>query len=1773
MAGLFRPGDVGAANNPNNQIPDGARRAAKVQGTPDNIADSNDDINPAAQNVAWIYAGGSGGLLYAFTPSLSGQSSGGAAGTPNARGGDDRLFGVPTPKVAIVDAATYEAIQGLVKGGGDPNPDLPGNSLIRSGSIARKGGKNFYEWGETVYVVIYDLLGRTSPTTEDDFYVLGNGAVQIEFRNALQNSRSGGTQGFLYTNNGTVATYHANNSSDAAATPLGIAILKFRLGDNSPQFPQTPGDTIQISAVQNGVRQPGRVVNIVQSARTTLDSADGFFSIANPIAVQGFLASTTGGTLGVDAKNANNIQNGVGPFAAVADQYGNVKSHLTFAQVNSNGATDPDKYNYEYAAALTNGNRVRRRDLRRYIINGATASLNPAFSSLLKDQNGGDDPEYDFPVVVNTGYINHGDTGTTDVGTTGNSTTTQNLRIMNRSLLPILKNVRVAPTSALIWRYWPGRIPNAEADITSNPRYTPNGMDIGGRINPLPWETGINEAKPWNPTAPGNSSPDYPDISTSTSVKVSSASGNLTVGPGNLNAGLNGDGTANASILSGPRPATPLAPVYATSAAVTVPKYQPANLVATHNLTSAYIPPSVDDGVNATIKPILETNPAPLQLPRGLDNRNLRQLGANGLFNGNRDIAPYGYSTRMTVAVGSSSTIGNSSVVLSLQFQLRSSGLDPNNRGALATTYGGAPYREFEMAVGIPVDASMKVAEETVDLGSLGHSFGIENGLLGYGAGADPAFATGLLPAPLFNTTVFPNNNNAPYGTYFKKFTIQNTGNVNLWNIRAAQRIENPTNAATAGSGFPFRYLGLLSENVDQKYGILAVGADPLSTAGNQMPLIVTSLDKRYDAAWDNYLQTGPAAFSQPYTVPLEDGTTPYNQYYAGFAGRHTLHKPIPSLNALTVASVPDLPSGQYLRPLTDPQPQGLTTVVGVAVPLGTPSGTYSSTAFGQRFVVFEDHDTNRVYSAVPTVPATGFFINPAGPLYAGSNVLHPGAKPIQTRLPGGGEGIWRYRFRADGTLEPLPASNPGINLKVTVGESALTGDIADRGLEAAAVPMNVAHGRLPAVDTVPVIDASGKSLRPAASLTPAAYRAADGKIHLFYSRNYQQDPDPTKPFAQPGQPFKLFTATLNWNAPLGAFQANNIGAPLTDARANAGKWFSDSQIIGPTAGSSLESNIAPFVLQPDPTLDGASLYWVNSRPQAGGTTYNQIFYSPLNGQGQPTDPDGGKPFLTGYDPALQRYAPRALYAPYPAPSNGSAIVFYYGGITGKWSLFYSVRPAAINGAPVGAAPDATKSGEAARELALPLPASIASATDPSPIYRGPMIIANGTSFRQAQVVDVFYSGVLKTTQTADVYQSRFEITGSDDRIRLRALPFARITGETLKAASRGAMYQGVNVSWNRNLQPDSSGFFDDLPIIYIGSPNTPVTFPNRDITKPANRKDNQWQYDAATNVLYQSFTRTLNDGKQHQGVVYVDADSGAVRFRGSGGPGEGETVYADYSPQVQRLTSGGPGSAGVFAVWDNRALPATLQPGVRNSVLRRVSDMEHAGRNWLFYQKGSSALQYGSRRVGIDLRSIPVARGGMVTGSDETIALGNRSPSGNQAPRVTQVFVYGWNQNVRAEIDIETGRVYVAPQFEGLPVRVTYFVHKASSDTVTQRSVDTFNGIPVYLRQIDEVTSLTEGAGPKQVPLLKAVNESQPYAFLDLTNYAGAVTRTDPAPAGDPTLQTGRIWLFWASPRGRQGAQTDSTTADLFPPGYDLYWQTLAPNFDPKTFSGLPPL
>jgi hypothetical protein len=299
---------------------------------------------------------------------------------------------------------------------------------------------------------------------------------------------------------------------------------------------------------------------------------------------------------------------------------------------------------------------------------------------------------------------------------------------------------------------------------------------------------------------------------------------------------------------------------------------------------------------------------------------------------------------------------------------------------------------------------------------------------------------------------------------------------------------------------------------------------------------------------------------------------------------------------------------------------------------------------------------------------------------------------------------------------------------------------------------------------------------------------------------------------------------------------------------------------------------------------------------------------------------------------------------------------------------------------------------------------------------------------------------------------------------------------------------------------------------------------------------------------------------------IYADATAGVIRFRGVGTPTSRDQVFASYQPRLYRLTADDAADTGVTVVNDNRTLAAGT--GSYSGIVRRPNATTMgAGRSWLVWQKGAepgrpATLYMSTRRVGIDLRSLslPVAQR---LALEETVGLeAPTAPGASQFPSVASVAVAGVGA-VPFDIDVLRGRIFVDAVFEGQLITVTYTA--ANGNALTNRVA------VAVLSQIEELggtesSTGTVPSGPQSigqmVPMQRAVNEGQVSAFLDLFNATAGVNRVNgPAPGGDPTLESGRLWMFWTSSRGRFAKP--GADGLVLPSGFDILYQTLAPNFE----------
>nr|MBP6965150.1 PQQ-binding-like beta-propeller repeat protein [Armatimonadota bacterium] len=226
-------------------------------------------------------------------------------------------------------------------------------------------------------------------------------------------------------------------------------------------------------------------------------------------------------------------------------------------------------------------------------------------------------------------------------------------------------------------------------------------------------------------------------------------------------------------------------------------------------------------------------------------------------------------------------------------------------------------YREFYAQAHVPADYRVEVGEKTYDIGAVPHGFGLtESG------GVSPNL---FLPTLGDNAKLRLGGSDTPgvFDPWFKTFTAYNQGNVNMLNLKMAKRV-NPS----AGPSYNF---DLFSDTAE---GSIYPSGNNLVSYGAYVPAaaITSALDNRFlTAALTN--------------LPPIMGLT-----------SRTFHKPRVG-ESPTVLRLPDMPKRLYTTAGFAPLEPPPLPFFSVAVPVGTPTGTYS-----RSITLFEDANNSGVY-------------------------------------------------------------------------------------------------------------------------------------------------------------------------------------------------------------------------------------------------------------------------------------------------------------------------------------------------------------------------------------------------------------------------------------------------------------------------------------------------------------------------------------------------------------------------------------------------------------------------------------------------------------------------------------------------------------------------------------------------------------------------------------------------------------------------------------------
>lgn len=944
--------------------------------------------------------------------------------------------------------------------------------------------------------------------------------------------------------------------------------------------------------------------------------------------------------------------------------------------------------------------------------------------------------------------------------------------------------------------------------------------------------------------------------------------------------------------------------------------------------------------------------------------------------------------------------------------------------------------RQMKVGIGVPPNIQIRTEEETIDLGKAPHALGYTPSL--------PFAPSGIGP---YSTA--PYNGVSPYDvtglpSFFAPFTVKSDSNVNLVDVRVAKIIGNqgtdPRN--------PAYWSAMTSESVDSLTGVGRIWGVPYNLLGGSAVGnlgIVSSLDHARTPTpqfeIDYQTRYGRPNFwpqSNPYVV--SGNAVGWN---ASEQPRPTLHKPRPNDASPTVMSVPDVAYGDPAAALSanvDNRPK-----IGVAVPMSTPSGTYSNSIY-----VFEDHYPEQWRSWMNQYKSLNNVSS--APMDAAQdddgilNVAPGGATPV--------EGVVKDPFR----------------LKITVKESRLT-----NGFTAGAYPQ------------IDVLGTNQGTL--GANMQPAIWRdptSANGGLLLYWTTNRQ-------PLASPPTGGDSWVAPMIQNTPwllthtrLGAVigSVNPYGNVFDWQFADTSRWWSRPATPFPATDTiTLDtlfpsertgaSNVPPVpgvvvpatvrhgspAMTQNPTTGDVWLFWQGAAYKNTGNTGTgaaldaRTFWMQVDPR---TGDTLGQPFSFLNDPALPKYGPK----PFMASANGKvySYLFWYGGSQGRTRLYYNRNTSG----------NLSTQNAWSSDAALPTPGALQWQSDPIPVGRA---VYDDTG-AQTNAIDLVYTGELRNRRQPETILTRYRVA-NDGSLSVMRLP--RVKREVLARDGILQTWTSRNLSWVYLFQ----GTYVDASTPDQGIVIS-ITRADGSTISPVNQ--GRPTFDSATNRMY--YQSALG------GQLYVDPQAGSVSFPDVA-PRSDDAVIAAYTPQSLRLNVTRNDVAHSDPVGSNTSPVAFLdrmQNPRRDVIYPALASGDTAPavtRFWLLYRKtganvtASGALYYKTMRLMVRLPH-GVLRDVLSDGSYSPLP--NVTITGNRGP---------------VEIDWIRGRLYFTEADEGNAVTVAFNYARDSSGNVS--SVPAASYTVQWMDEISTaVTPADQTTNEVFLPTDAAVNEGQVTAIKD---------------------------------------------------------------------------
>lgn len=638
--------------------------------------------------------------------------------------------------------------------------------------------------------------------------------------------------------------------------------------------------------------------------------------------------------------------------------------------------------------------------------------------------------------------------------------------------------------------------------------------------------------------------------------------------------------------------------------------------------------------------------------------------------------------------------------------------------------------------------------------------------------------------------------------------------------------------------------------------------------------------------------------------------------------------------------------------------------------------------------------------------------------------------------------------------------ADPSFGLKVTVRENRLTGDRSP--------------GVMWQIDTpVQIPGRQGAEIPRVGDATPAAYRdPITGRVHLFYSSNRIMDskfmnyyPDWNDPSdaahqAFAGAPWFIYESTLNWDPATGWQLARNAsgdtlnqwwgfpnGNPFVPSFSANRQWpsllaasgGSDVMTWKSDAGAALQSvkHFSPVIAEnvdlmknpPDPPQGLTWLAWagaanIENNSDAKLVHEQRLFYTDATG-GDVTNPDK-KIYSIEHDPAMDKRYPSLSV--FNRPSGEPRMwMFWQGGDSGKWSIYYSTNDEAPLFPSVNSA---TSSSYWTQDTRLRTPDCLSSMSSPNAVHREFWKDPDGGE--KKDVFDVIYSGINKFSETPDILLGRYAAVAPNDNPQSAqpgraAQPMPRTFGEKLRRDEKVGYFMSQHLAWLRpgrqwydnmkrllsgnqaalellindhpgkaehiahqsnldeffaNLPPEKKSLYNsalyNMPYIWVRLPkgyggNSAIQ--DGDIVSATSGIIPEFD-DPSGVTTYSYPSGSLADTVL--GKMLVDFSAGIVRFtkpleelKLPDGTVAVPEVFADYTPQTWRLTTDAAVDNSPRAFIERTPMTQQANPGLSKDWLS--SPDRDVDRLWVLWRRAgtavnSSTVYWKTYRIGVEL-------------------------------------------------------------------------------------------------------------------------------------------------------------------------------------------------------------